>query len=363
MNELYNRQSELPLYVPPKIAVIGLGGGGSWVALSFALMGTTEIVVVDNDTIELSNLNRTMYRQSDIGKLKTTAIKELIAERRPECKVNCINVTSLKAYDDLNAGLSMEFLDVLDGCPVIDATDNYQTRDLFTHLFLKENVRPIYCKLGYDGKSYELDFSFQHIEDSAQRGYRKINTYVGTVMSEVAELLHLMSGHDYMTATERNLFYSRDCSIGEHTIVKEPIPKPNVKILDEARIQIDNKIYAIRQNHTEDDAPVYFNVDYNAREQSYTARYYGWVSQLDWLCGTIINRYSKRSSRITTPEGLQVSTADCIFLGDVLETLNAETPVTENHSLKFDYEVVEEDADVQMDTEVVVLGQASLTEN
>ena len=52
--------------------VIGLGGVGSWVALDLALSGKVkEMIIIDDDKIESSNLNRTPFRICDIGAYKT----------------------------------------------------------------------------------------------------------------------------------------------------------------------------------------------------------------------------------------------------------------------------------------------------
>lgn len=189
MTELYDRQQEMGIYIPNKVTVIGLGGGGSWVAINLALMGVKELVICDNDFVEESNLNRTLFRYSDINKLKTEAVELLIKERRPDCRVTSFKNTSIKLYEDYKAGLSLDFCSLLDSTIIIDATDNYQTRTLLHKIFSNEKFNIHYCKLGYDGTEFEIDWTFTPIEDSNLQGYRRINTYVGTVLNEVATLI------------------------------------------------------------------------------------------------------------------------------------------------------------------------------
>jgi hypothetical protein len=62
--------------------VIGVGGVGSWVALNFALSGVHRLDIVDNDTVEDTNLNRTIFRELDVGELKVHALGNIIFERR-----------------------------------------------------------------------------------------------------------------------------------------------------------------------------------------------------------------------------------------------------------------------------------------
>lgn len=85
---LYDRQKTLNLRTELTVLVIGVGGIGSWVALDLALSGgVKKLVVVDMDIVEESNLNRTPFRQKDIGEKKSSAIRKLILERRPSVEV------------------------------------------------------------------------------------------------------------------------------------------------------------------------------------------------------------------------------------------------------------------------------------
>jgi len=81
-SELYKRQHELKLKVPYSVAIIGLGGVGSWVAWGFGMSGVQEITLIDHDKISTSNLNRTPYRKIDIGEPKVQAMSDLLTERR-----------------------------------------------------------------------------------------------------------------------------------------------------------------------------------------------------------------------------------------------------------------------------------------
>jgi len=85
--DIYHRQKTLNLNVPRSVAVIGVGGVGSWVALDFALVGVKKIVLVDKDIVEEHNLNRTPFRLFDIGELKVKALAEIIFERRDDVSV------------------------------------------------------------------------------------------------------------------------------------------------------------------------------------------------------------------------------------------------------------------------------------
>jgi molybdopterin/thiamine biosynthesis adenylyltransferase len=117
--------------------VVGLGGIGNWVALDLALVGMGTLVLFDNDIIEASNLNRTLFKLSHIGKPKVKAVKELISERRKD--------TLVIAKQEL---FTVEHLKTLEGIEFIfDCSDTTRLKDSIAQL----KVKPRYIKLGYDG--------------------------------------------------------------------------------------------------------------------------------------------------------------------------------------------------------------------
>ena len=57
-----------------KVAIVGLGGLGSNVALWLARLGVGQLLLYDFDKVELSNLNRQYYFLEDVGQYKVTAL-------------------------------------------------------------------------------------------------------------------------------------------------------------------------------------------------------------------------------------------------------------------------------------------------
>ena len=67
------------------VLVLGAGGLGSWTMAGLACAGVGRIVAVDDDTIELSNLNRqVLYRMSDVGRRKVDVAAESLRALNPE---------------------------------------------------------------------------------------------------------------------------------------------------------------------------------------------------------------------------------------------------------------------------------------
>lgn len=60
-----------------RVAVLGVGGLGGWSALNLACVGVGEMLLIDFDRIEMSNLNRqVLYDESDLGRHKSVAAAE-----------------------------------------------------------------------------------------------------------------------------------------------------------------------------------------------------------------------------------------------------------------------------------------------
>lgn len=74
-----------------KVAVAGLGGLGSNIAIFLARAGVGHLHLVDFDKVDITNLNRQQYDLSDIGTFKTTALSEKIKRFNPFIKITTDN--------------------------------------------------------------------------------------------------------------------------------------------------------------------------------------------------------------------------------------------------------------------------------
>ncbi len=74
------------------VLVAGLGGVGSYVVEALARAGIGSLTIIDNDTVNLSNINRQLPAlNSTIGKLKTVVIENRIKDINPDCNVTVAN--------------------------------------------------------------------------------------------------------------------------------------------------------------------------------------------------------------------------------------------------------------------------------
>ena len=78
-----------------RVAVAGLGGLGSNIAVMLARSGIGELLLVDFDTVDVTNLNRQMYLIPQLGKPKAEALPEILYQINPYLTYRsvCIKVT------------------------------------------------------------------------------------------------------------------------------------------------------------------------------------------------------------------------------------------------------------------------------
>lgn len=73
------------------VAVIGLGGVGSWAVEALARSGVAALTLIDLDHVAESNVNRQVQALgSTLGKAKAEALRERIADIHPACAVLCV---------------------------------------------------------------------------------------------------------------------------------------------------------------------------------------------------------------------------------------------------------------------------------
>lgn len=114
-----------------KITIVGAGGTGSALAVQLARMGVKQLILVDMDLVDETNIPRVYgSKESDIGKAKVKVLKKYI-EKFSNTKVNAIqaNITS----DDIVSELVDS--DVIFGC-----TDNLTSRSVLNDISIQYYV-------------------------------------------------------------------------------------------------------------------------------------------------------------------------------------------------------------------------------
>jgi len=88
--ERYLGEGALAQLAQKTVAVIGLGSGGGFAALSLAMSGVGHFVLIDDDTVELTNIVRHVADLRDVGRPKVEAVADLIRARNPNAQIKTI---------------------------------------------------------------------------------------------------------------------------------------------------------------------------------------------------------------------------------------------------------------------------------
>lgn len=110
------------------ILVVGAGGLGSIALPYFAGSGIGHIVIVDHDTVDISNLHRqTIYRSEDHGQNKATLAQKYISRLNPHCNIEAI--TEKITEDNAHSLLGQYDFDL-----IFDGSDNFATKSMLNNL-------------------------------------------------------------------------------------------------------------------------------------------------------------------------------------------------------------------------------------
>lgn len=111
------------------VAVCGLGGLGSNIAVSLARAGIGRLVLLDFDRVEITNLHRQQYKANQVGRYKTEALAENLKEIAPyvELRIHTVRIAESNAVE------------LLKGADVIcEAFDNAEIKAMFANLVLEK---------------------------------------------------------------------------------------------------------------------------------------------------------------------------------------------------------------------------------
>lgn len=85
------------------IAICGLGGLGSNIAISLARAGIGKLILIDFDRVDITNLNRQQYAATQIGEYKTEALSKNLKAIAPyiELETHTVRITEDKVTEIL----------------------------------------------------------------------------------------------------------------------------------------------------------------------------------------------------------------------------------------------------------------------
>lgn len=183
-----------------KVAIIGVGGVGSWIGQQLALLGVDTMYLFDMDIVDIHNLNRSVFRESDVGKAKVSVFGAFCEELNPAVKVlsSNIKITSVRelpddvdvvfsAVDNVETRLILQDWAKRTGKLVIDCgTSNSTTEGTVCELM--RNLTPTFRSL-YGGDEWDEQLTYEKETPPCQR---RPEPAIVTLTSAVATLaVHL----------------------------------------------------------------------------------------------------------------------------------------------------------------------------
>ena len=164
---IYERQNLInDLEIPNLASVVGCGGTGFWTAVFLAMSGVKELILVDSDVTEVSNLNRLLLKEDQVGIKKTEVLKELICGIRKQTRVEIQDMRIEKPLD----------CQVLRG-EIFCCTDNLKSQQLICAYCKKNNL--VYQRIGYDGTILNVSKTFPlSFKEPVQEGYTVTPSWV-----------------------------------------------------------------------------------------------------------------------------------------------------------------------------------------
>ena len=115
-------KENLALIKNKSVLIVGLGGVGGSAILSLVRSGIGKVIIIDFDSVDISNINRQLIAFHDsVGRKKTDVCEEIIKNINPKCEVVKYDVfldkdNIIKILDDNNPDY------------VIDACDSVKTK-------------------------------------------------------------------------------------------------------------------------------------------------------------------------------------------------------------------------------------------
>ncbi|MEX2724953.1 MAG: ThiF family adenylyltransferase [Candidatus Freyarchaeota archaeon] len=128
-----------------KVVVMGMGGLGCPASIYLAAAGVGNLVLVDKESSELSNLNRQiLHWQKDLGRPKVLSAKEKIEELNSEINVEAIKTEiNEKNIGELASGATV----------ILDAMDNFKVRFLINRVCVEKAIPFVHAGIyGFQGQ-------------------------------------------------------------------------------------------------------------------------------------------------------------------------------------------------------------------
>jgi len=154
-NELAIGTEGLDIMKNSTVAVLGVGGVGTFAAEALARSGVGKLVLIDKDDVDITNVNRQIIALlSTVGQPKADLMKERIKDINPECEVVALKMFyTEETYEEIFAH-KLDF--------VVDASDTIIYKIHLMKECLKRNI-PMISSMGAANKTDPTRFRIADI--------------------------------------------------------------------------------------------------------------------------------------------------------------------------------------------------------
>jgi molybdopterin/thiamine biosynthesis adenylyltransferase len=137
----YSRQIMLPAFdiegqsrlLRSTVLIVGMGGLGSPVAMYLAAAGVGHLILVDDDVVEISNLQRQLaHREATVGDSKVESARQTLLGLNSEISITTVNQRVDRALLEQLISRPVDL--------VVDACDNFSTRFAINAVCVKHQV-------------------------------------------------------------------------------------------------------------------------------------------------------------------------------------------------------------------------------
>ena len=154
-NELAIGKEGLEIMKNSTVAVLGIGGVGSFAAEALARSGVGRLILIDKDDVDITNINRQLIALlSTVGRPKVEIMEERIRDINPDCEVISLKMFYTEETYEQIFSHNLDF--------VVDASDTIIYKIHLMKECLKRNI-PIISSMGAANKMDPTRFKIADI--------------------------------------------------------------------------------------------------------------------------------------------------------------------------------------------------------
>ena len=209
--------------------VIGVGGLGSPAALYLATAGVGHLTLVDNDTVDLTNLQRQIaHTEARVGQPKVDSARQALLAINPK-----LNITTLAERVDVDRLAAL----VADADVVLDCSDNFATRQAINAACVRHSVPLVSgAAIRFDGQLavynpkdpkspcyacvFPPDAAFEETRCATMGVFAPLVGIIGSM--QAAEALKLLSGAGKPAIGRLQMLDARDMTWNDIRIPRNP---------------------------------------------------------------------------------------------------------------------------------------------